>query len=111
MSGIRNVQVYDCRTCRGRGRLHRNLCPDCNGRRVVVIQNGGLVHLTSTPKALRGTQGDTRSGPTTYEQRKADVLCTTCGSPNLASENQCQTCLDAHNDKYNQGINEREDAK
>lgn len=105
MSGLRNVQVYDCSTCRARGISHRRRCPDCNGRRVLVVQNGAVVHLTSEPRPLsRGTQGDTRHGATTYEQRKANVTCTTCGSPNLASENQCQACLDWHNWKHSQGV-------
>lgn len=52
---LRGVQVYDCKECAGRGRIHHRPCTACNGRRVVIIQHGEVVDLD--PPKPPGRQG------------------------------------------------------
>lgn len=89
---LRGVTVYDCSACRGRGRLrgNRGICPDCNGRRVVIIQGGQVIRIQRDEPVKAQTQ---------YLQRLADSQCTACGSPQLESETLCAKCLEKTNER------------
>lgn len=100
---LTGVQVFDCRTCRGRGRLRNTVCPDCQGRRVVVIQRGRVVALTSQPRhqdakptkeqvAATDRAADASRHAQTRTRRKANVVCIKCESPNLETPTLCYAC-------------------
>lgn len=91
--GLRGVSVFDCRTCSGKGRFHGKECPDCQGRRVVIVQAG---HVVPRP-AQEPTE------PTRAQRRRlsriADSQCTVCGSTSLESDTMCAKCLQENNER------------
>lgn len=97
---LRGVIVYDCRTCKGRGRIHNTTCPDCQGRRVVVIQGSRVLKLTSTPRPdeagarqKAAIKAELARKAKTRRNRLADVVCTACGDPSPVGT-LCQRCVD-----------------
>jgi hypothetical protein len=89
---LRGVSVYDCSECRGRGRIRNTVCHACQGRRVVVIQSGRVVKLTSEPLLPPQRQGAANSRQSVIVKRKANGECLLCGSAQLVNESHCEPC-------------------
>jgi hypothetical protein len=86
---LRNVQVFACSTCRGKGHIRNRTCHDCQGRRVVIIQGGRVVKLISTPREREERQADAQPKNSARQLRQENATCRVCGSPNLTTRYHC----------------------
>lgn len=81
------ADVTACRRCHERG------CGHCNGKGYFVHDESYQITLPDPPAPVR----DRSKTFAQYWQRRADLQCTVCGSPDLASETLCAACLEKTN--------------